>query len=139
VRIGIVHLDKEEQAQSPHRQLDLFASPKIETDRVANLSQTSPNIKTDAVANLGHSYEPNINKQRETPAHEIFKRNKKIQDSVNDLGGVLNLIHIPTQQEVENYFSHKNILPMKQLNSSIITKHLIGSCRAKHKSWIGNL
>ena len=129
VRISIIRLDKEEEVQSQYKQLDLFdgrkietniargfnhgkanqeiASTNFETDSVANLSHNSPNIKTDTVANLGHSYKPNINKQRETPAHEIFERNKKMQNAVNDLGGVPNLIHIPTQQEVENYFSEQ--------------------------------
>ena len=107
VRISIIRLDREEEKSLAYTQLDLFDGRKIETDSVANLSQTSPNIKTDTVSNLGHSYKPNINKQRETPAHEIFKRNRKIQNTINDLGGVSNLIHIPPQQEVEDYFSEQ--------------------------------
>lgn len=108
VRISIIRLDKDEQAQTPYKQLDLFTSPKIETDSVSILSQTSPNIKTGTVANLGHSYKLNFNKQRETPTHEIFKRNDKIQKSINELASVPNLIHIPSQEEVEVFFQNNS-------------------------------
>ena len=78
-------------------------------DSVADLSHYSPNTETDTVANLGHSYKPNINKQGEAPTHEIFERNKKIQDAVNDLGaGVAKLVHIPSQVEVEQFFQDNN-------------------------------
>jgi hypothetical protein len=123
VRISIIRLDKEEEQPSQYKQLDLFrqSSPplsegdlgggpgrNIETDSVANLSQTSPNIKTDTVANLRHIYKPNINKQRETPAHKIFERNNKIHNTVNELGSVSNLGHIPTLPEVKQFFDERN-------------------------------
>jgi hypothetical protein len=145
VRISVIRLDKEEPPPTRYKQPDLFLSPhllqgdlgggsghKIETSSVANLSQTSPNIKTDTVANLGHIYKPNFNKQRETPTHEVFKRNDKIQNAINDftaggkfpspkgeggrhrrtdeadmVAGVPNPGHIPSLQEVQSFFEER--------------------------------
>jgi hypothetical protein len=105
VKISMIRLDTKEQ-ESGCSQLDLF-SPNNRTRQVSNLTDTSTNIGTAQVPNSGHSIKPNINKQRETPAHEIFKRNKKIQNAINDMAGVPNLGQVPTLQEVQNYFAEK--------------------------------
>ncbi len=144
VRISVIRLDKEEPSPTRFKQLDLFdateqlssaggggtryasdgggeAGPghNIETGSVAKLSQHSPNIKTDTVANLGHSYKPNINKQRETLPHQIFKRNDKIQKAINHMAaGVPNPGHhgvypelvsgsIPNLTDVETHFQQQ--------------------------------
>jgi hypothetical protein len=107
VRISVVRLDKEEPPHSRFKQLDLFLplegvaqsagggpldGHNIKTDSVANLSQHSPNIKTDTVTDLRHNIKPNI-KQREIHPPQIFKKNKKIQGEINDLGHVSNMGH----------------------------------------------
>ena len=119
VRISIIRLDTEEQSNTKYQQLDLFSSysppsggvggggRKIETDSVANLSPTSPNIETVPVANLGHLINQTNKQERKTPSQEIFKKNKKIQEEVNDMAGVSNLGHI-TLGEVEVYFDNNN-------------------------------
>ncbi len=129
VRISIVRLDKEEQAPSRFKQLDLFFPPPdgmarsagggIEkplsrkqdnpcpengTDNVPKLGQHSTDFDTGTVSKMGHLNKPNIYKQRETPTHEIFKRNDKIQKAINEMGSVPNMVHMPSQQEVEALF-----------------------------------
>lgn len=157
VRISVIRLDKEEPSPTRFKQLDLFDATEqlssaggggtryasdgggeeepghnFKTDSVANLSQTSHNFKTDTVANLGHSYKPNISKQRETLPHQIFRKNDKIQKAINDIAaGVPNSVHlspsgepvpnllreggavapgevIPSINEVQSFFQHHN-------------------------------
>lgn len=109
VRISVIRLDKEEEPQSRYQQLNLFASHKIETDSVVNLGQHSPNINTGTVTDLGHIIKPNNYKQRETPAHQVFKRNEKIQKEINDMVGVSNSGHTVAVllSEVEAYFQER--------------------------------
>lgn len=140
VRISIIRLDVEPEKPTRYRQLNLFAaqspplsegdlgrglSPNNATDNVPKLGQRSTDFDTGTVSKLGHLNKPNINKQRETPTHQIFKRNKKIQEPKNDFAaGVPNPGHaqsgievspsggggrrpgevIPTNADVESYF-----------------------------------
>lgn len=106
---------------SSYKQLDLFSGshptpegeglggrcPNNGTAHVPNLTDTSPIISTPQVPNVGHLIKPNIIKQRETPTHEIFKRNKKIQNAVNDMAGVPKLIP-ESLNEVEELFKQNN-------------------------------
>lgn len=86
VRISMIRLDIKQEA-STFKQLDLF-SIKNDTDSVPNLTDTSTDIDTDTVPNMGHNIKPNNKQERETPTHKIFKKNKKIQTAINELGGV---------------------------------------------------
>jgi hypothetical protein len=109
IRISVVRLDVEAEQKSNYRQLDLFAaSPKNETQHVPILTDTSTDFDTTQVPKMGQNIKPNINKQRETPTHEIFKRNKKIQNAVNDMAHVPHLIPATRQEDVENYFKTQN-------------------------------
>lgn len=153
VRISIVRLDKEEEAPSRFKQLDLFfpppdgvarsagggikkplsrkqdnPCPENGTDNVPKLGQHSTDFDTGTVSKMGHLNKPNIYKQRETPTHEIFKRNDKIQKAINefgasvpnpghhqpsenchsDEGGISNVpLTTPSKQEVQSFFSEK--------------------------------
>lgn len=91
VRISMIRLDIKQEA-STFKQLDLF-SIKNDTDSVPNLTDTSTDIDTDTVPNMGHNIKPNNKQERETPTHKIFKKNKKIQTAINELGGVPNMGH----------------------------------------------
>ena len=82
-------------------------SPNNETAQVPILTDTSPSIGTPQVPNMGHPIKPNIKQKRETPTHEIFNRNKKIQNSVNDMAGVPKLIP-ESLSEVEEFFKQSN-------------------------------
>lgn len=110
----MIRLDK--QVPKNPDQLDLF-SPQSETHtstdnestHVPKLTDTSPNNDTPPVSKSGHLIKHTNNKQeRETPTHEIFKRNKKIQDAINDMGSVPKSIHMPVLAEVEKFFTDTN-------------------------------
>lgn len=117
VKISMVRLDK--PTASPPEQLGLFppleevarsagggTSIKNDTSHVPNLTAASPDNETNHVPNPGHLIKQSNNKQeRETPTPKIFEKNKKIHSTVNEMAGVSNLIHMPSQKEVENYFS----------------------------------
>lgn len=144
VRISIIRLDVEPEKPTRYRQLNLFAaqshplsegdlgrglSPNNATDNVPKLGQRSTDFDTGTVSKLGHLIKPNINKQRETPSQQIFKRNKKIQEPINDFaagvpnsvrqqpseschsdkGGISNAsLTIPPKQEVLSFFQLNN-------------------------------
>lgn len=82
-------------------------SPKNGTVYVPNLTDTSTVNGTTQVPKMGHYIKLNIIKERETPTHKIFERNKKIQNAVN------NLAHVPKSipvdfKEVEAFFQLNN-------------------------------
>ena len=124
VRISVIRLDIEPEQKTSYKQLDLFPAKEslplkggdleggfgtdIDTGNVPKLGRTSTDFDTDTVSKMGHSYKPNINKQRETPIHEFFERNKKIQNAVNDLGSVSKMGHVPILPEVEQFFAERN-------------------------------
>jgi hypothetical protein len=125
VRISVIRLDTEQEKPNPYKQLDLFGTD-IDTGIVPKLIPASTDFDTDTVSKMGHLYKPNINKQRETPAHLIFEKNKKIQNAINILGSVPNpghpgalsfraergssntAINIPSQTEIEIFFQNEN-------------------------------
>ena len=145
VKISMIRLDIKE-TETKYNQLDMFApagkqsssmtgsnpteqnpplregdfgggfSPNSETQQVSNLTAASTDINTPQVPKLGHLIKPNILKKRETPAHKIFERNKKIQNALNNLAHVPNVGHtersrsvpIPTLSEVEEFFKASN-------------------------------
>ena len=148
VHISVIRLDIKKDS-GPLQQLDLFqaASPppaeateqsegwersslgggwciKSDTHTVPNLTATSTDNDTDTVPNMGQYIKPN-NKQRETPTHQIFKKNEKIQNAINDFGGVSKSVHttggipsseglgvgIPDLQQVKTYFTENNHPP----------------------------
>ncbi len=108
VRISVIPLDKQEELPTRYKQLDLF-STDFDTGSVPNLGQSSTDFDTVPVSKVGHIIKPNI-KQRETPTHEIFKKNKKIQKAVNDMGGVpkMGQTVIVALSEVEGQFLDNN-------------------------------
>jgi hypothetical protein len=101
---------------------DLIRDPgtDFDTDSVPKLIPIGTDIDTVPVPILGHLNKLNISKQRDTPTHKIFDKNKKIQEAINDMAGVPNLGHgdlagslnqqlqIPTQSEVETFFDENN-------------------------------
>jgi hypothetical protein len=113
VKISMIRLDK--QIPKSPDQLDLFspkigthASTDIETTHVPDLTDTSPNNETNPVPNVGHLIKQSNNKQeRETHTHQIFKKNKKIQNAINDMAGVPHLI-LMSSNEVEEFFRKNN-------------------------------
>jgi len=113
VRISVIPFDVQQEEKSRYKQLDLFSenqqstSTNKETGSVPNLGRTSTDIDTVPVSKMGQYIKPNIIKQRETPTHEIFKRNKKIQNAVNDMAGVSKLIP-ESLSEVEGFFFQNN-------------------------------
>ena len=116
VRISVIPLHKQEQPPERYKQLDLFpllegtgesSGTDNDTGTVPKLGQHSTVFDTAPVSKMGHIIKPNINKQRETPAHEIFKRNKKIQEAINDMAAVPKLIP-GSISEVEEYFKLKS-------------------------------
>lgn len=82
VKISMIRLDTKQEA-SNYKQLDLF-SPNIETDSVSNLTAKSTDFDTGTVPKMGQYIKQTYKQERETPTHQIFKRNKKIQKSIND-------------------------------------------------------
>lgn len=130
VKISMLRLDK--QVPNNPDQLDLFpplegvvrstgggSSPKtgthastdIGSTHVPNLTDTSPNNETNPVSKMGHLIKQSNNKQeRETPTYNIFNKNKKIQDAVNNMSRVPKLIPV-TLSEVEAYFQQNNYPP----------------------------
>lgn len=104
VKISMTMLDK--AAQKNPEQLELFAgnaaaagksteafvSPKKKTgvnteygtQRVSNLTDANINNEPEAIPDPGHLIKHTNNKQeRNTPAHQIFARNGKIQNAIN--------------------------------------------------------
>lgn len=106
VRISIIRLDIKKEPDT-FKQLDLFRavspSPQgegfgvrctdFDTGSVPYLTATSTDNDTGTVPDLGHNIKPNIKQERETPTHKIFKKNKKIQNAINEFAGVPKLIH----------------------------------------------
>lgn len=80
---------------------------KNETQQVPILTDTSTDFDTAQVPNMGHLIKPNNKQERETPTHKIFKKNKKIQNAINDLSHVPKLIPVMLS-EVETYFQQNN-------------------------------
>ena len=69
------------------------------------MTDACPNIDTGTVPILGHNIKPNNKQERETPTHQIFKKNKKIQNAINNFaGGVPKMGHMPGLAEVEKFF-----------------------------------
>lgn len=104
VKISMTMLDK--AAQKNPEQLELFAgnaaaagksteafvSPQKKTgvnteygtQRVSNLTNANINNEPEAIPDPGHLIKHTNNKQeRNTPAHQIFERNGKIQEAIN--------------------------------------------------------
>lgn len=114
VKISMIRLDTKQEA-SNYKQLDLF-SLNIETDSVPNLTATSTDFDTGTVPKMGQYIKQTYKQERETPTHQIFKRNKKIQNAVNNITQVPNLGHalsgvegqLPTLSEVERFFTENN-------------------------------
>lgn len=136
VKISMTMLDK--TAQKNPEQLELFAgntagagqnaeafiSPKKKTyantetgtQRVPNLTDTSINNDPEAIPNSGHLIKHTNNKQeRNTPAHQIFARNGKIQEAINTPpfrepvpGQANELNDRPKIVEIERFFKEKN-------------------------------
>lgn len=102
----MIRLDTKQEVTT-YKQLDLF-SPNNGTAQVPILTDTSPNIGTPQVPNLGHPIKQNIKQENsvsKTPT-EIFKRNKKLNDAVNNLGHVPK--SVPMLAEVEDFFKENN-------------------------------
>jgi hypothetical protein len=153
VKISMIRLDKTEP-KTPE-QLNLFShkigthtSTDNEIAHVPNLTDTSPNNDTPPVPNMGHLIKQSNNKQeRETLTQQIFKRNKKIQNAVNNMAQVPNSIHIPTLEEVVKYFIEIN-LPgteakkffshYKDIVWKIHAKTPIEDCKALIEKWMEN-
>ena len=113
VKISMIRLDK--QVPNDPKQLNLF-SPKSdthtgiknETQQVPILTDTSTDFDTAQVPNMGHLIKPNNKQERETPTHKIFKKNKKIQNAINDMAQVPKSVHMPALTEVEKFFTDTN-------------------------------
>lgn len=130
----MIRLDK--QVPKDPYQLDLFLPsplgegsgvrcPKISTQHVPILTGTSTGFDTAQVPKMGHLIKQSNNKtEREAPTHQIFKKNKKIQTAINDMGrSVPNPGHtkgchpelvsgpIPKLSEVEQHFLDNNYPP----------------------------
>ena len=106
VRISMIRLDIKEEVTN-YKQLDLF-SINNGTDSVPNLTDTSTDFDTGTVPNVGQYIKPNnkqLNSVPGTPT-EIFKRNKKLSEKINELAGVPKLV--PTLEEVEEFFKSSN-------------------------------
>lgn len=127
VRISVIPLHKQEQPPERYKQLDLFPSMQEagggsgtynDTGTVPKLGQQSTDFDIGTVSKMRHIIKPNINKQRETPTHEIFKRNKKIQEAINELAGVPNSGLSPSGggagggqpslEEVQTFFTNRS-------------------------------
>lgn len=135
VKISMTMLDK--AAQKNPEQLELFAgnaaaagksteafvSPKKKTGanteygthRVSNLTDANINNEPEAIPNQGHLIKHTNNKQeRNTPAHQIFARNGKIQEAINmppfrepKAGQANELNGRPKLVEIERFFREK--------------------------------
>lgn len=119
VKISMIRLDIR-QEKTHYTQLDLF-SPKYGTQHVPHLTGTSPKNETPQVPDLGHSIKPNL-KQRETPAHNFFKKNREKKETETGPAQVADLIHtannipsmeglgvaIPERKDVGIYFQQNN-------------------------------
>lgn len=135
VKISMTMLDK--IAQKNPEQLELFAgnaaaagqntetyiSPKkktatdtgIGTQPVSNMTRISLNNEPETIPNPGHLIKHTNNKQeRNTPAHQIFARNGKIQEAINTppfrepkAGQANELNGRPKFAEIERFFREK--------------------------------
>lgn len=138
VRISVIRLDNEPETKTKYHQLDLFVSPSpsgegfrvrsstdFDTGNVPNMGRISTDFDTVPVSKMGHLINQTLkteNSVLHTPT-EIFKRNKKLSQKINDLGGVSNPEHRyedksspeggglrrgPTMNDVEAFFQeHK--------------------------------
>jgi hypothetical protein len=131
VKISMTMLDK--TGQKNPEQLELFAgntagadayiSPKKKTDTdtgigtqpVSNMTCISLNNEPETIPNPGHLIKHTNNKQeRNTPAHQIFARNGKIQEAINrppfrepSPGQANELNGRPSLIEIERFFRAK--------------------------------
>lgn len=106
VKISILSLQNSDSTDNnTGMQLDIFGI-KNEPGNMPELNNDSTDFDTVPVPKERQNIKPNSIKQRETPAHTIFDRNKKIQEAVNDLAQ--DTKPMPQLKEIESYFAEKN-------------------------------
>lgn len=109
VKISILPLhNNENDDNNTSVQLDIFGI-KNESGNIPELNKDSIDLDTVPVPKERQNIKPNSIKQRETPAHTIFNRNKKIQEAVNNLAQDTN--PVPQLKEIESYFAEKKYTP----------------------------
>lgn len=107
VKISMIRLDIKEEEIKTYKQLNLF-STENDTDSVPNLTDTSTENDTGTVSKMGHSLKhKHFKKESKTRSQEIFNKNEKISEAINDMAGVPNSVHVINiaLSEVEGFFS----------------------------------